>query len=147
MDDEQSRQHKTQLDTVNQLIDAWKQRDIDGVLAQLTDDIEYHYAVGLRPLNGHDWVRRFLEKFGQGQSDNKWRIINHASNGERLLIEGVDDYVNAEGHRVQTPYMGIFEFRDGKICGWRDYCDVGLVADAEAGKAQPEWVQKLRNRG
>lgn len=135
------------LNVVNQLIESWKQLDVDGVLSMLTEDIEYHYAVGERPLIGRDWVRRFLVKFGEGQSDNRWRIVNYASNGDRLLIEGIDDFVNAEGTRVRTPYMGIFEFRDGKICGWRDYVDVGLVKDAHAGKALPEWVEKLNDAG
>lgn len=135
------------LETVEQLIETWKSLDVEGVLALLTDDVEYHYAVGERPLIGKDWVRRFLEKFGQGQSEIRWRIVNHASNGDRLLVEGVDDYVNKHGAHIRTPYMGIFEFRDGKICGWRDYVDLGLVNQAHAGKEFPEWVNELCARG
>ncbi len=135
------------LETVEQLIETWKSLDVEGVLALLTDDVEYHYAVGERPLIGKDWVRRFLEKFGQGQSEIRWRIVNHATNGDRLLVEGVDDYVNKHGVHIRTPYMGIFEFRDGKICGWRDYVDLGLVNQAHTGKEFPEWVNELCARG
>jgi limonene-1,2-epoxide hydrolase len=132
-----------QLQRVQQIIDAWKKLDIDGVLDCLTDDIEYHYLVGQRPLKGKDWVRRFLEKFGHGQSDIKWRIVNHASNGNLLMVEGIDDYLDAEGRRIRTPYMGTFEFRDGKICRWRDYVDTGLIKLAKDREPFPEWLEAL----
>lgn len=132
-----------QLQRVQQVIDAWKQLDVDAVLECLTDDIEYHYLVGQRPLVGKEWVRRFLEKFGDGQSDIKWRIANHASNGDLLMVEGIDDYIDADGNRIRTPYMGVFEFRDGKICRWRDYVDTSLIQMAKNGEAFPEWLEKL----
>lgn len=131
------------IDVVNGIIEAWKHGDIDGVLSHLTEDVEYHYLVGQRPLVGQEWVRRFLEKFGAGQTDIRWRIVNHASNADRLLVEGVDDYVDAEGRRIRTPYMGIFEFRDGRVCRWRDYVDTGLIAQAKAQEAFPDWLEAL----
>jgi len=132
-----------QIDVVNELIEAWKKADIDGVLSYLSDDIEYHYLVGARPLLGKDWVRKFLNKFGAGQTDIRWRIVNHASNGDQLLVEGIDDYVDADGMRIRTPYMGIFEFRDGKICRWRDYVDTPLITLAKNGEKFPEWLEAL----
>lgn len=131
------------IDVVNSLISAWKKVDIDGVLSHLTDDVEYHYVVGERPLIGKDWVKRFLEKFGAGQTEIRWRIVNSASDGDKLLVEGVDDYVDADGIRIRTPYMGIFEFRDGKICRWRDYVDTNLIKHAKAGHDFPEWLETL----
>ena len=131
------------IDVVNGIIEAWKKGDIDGVLSHLTEDVEYHFLVGQRPLNGHDWVRRFLVKFGAGQTDIQWRIVNHASNGDTLLVEGIDDYVDAEGRHIRTPYMGAFELRDGKVCRWRDYCDTGLIAKAKAEEPFEEWLEAL----
>lgn len=135
------------IEIVNGLIDDWKKGDIDGVLSRLCRDVEYHYLVGERPLIGKDWVRRFLQKFGAGQTDIQWRIVNHASDGDKMLVEGIDDYVDADGVRIRTPYMGIFEFRNGKICGWRDYVDTGLIAHAKSGRAFPEWLASILNQG
>jgi limonene-1,2-epoxide hydrolase len=132
-----------QLQRVQQVIDAWKQLDVDAVLECLTDDVEYHYLVGQRPLVGKDWVRKFLTKFGAGQSDIKWRIVNHASNGDLLMVEGIDDYLDGEGRRIRTPYMGVFEFRDGKIRRWRDYVDTGLIRMAKDREEFPEWLEAL----
>jgi limonene-1,2-epoxide hydrolase len=39
--------------------------------------------------------------------------------------------------------MGIFEFNDGKICGWRDYVDTGLIKRAQNGESWPAWLEAL----
>ena len=70
-------------------------------------------------LEGRDAIRRFLEKFGAGQTEIAWSISRHSETGDLLMVEGVDDYVNAEGVRIRTPYAGVFEFRDGRIWRWR----------------------------
>ena len=131
------------IDVVNEVIESWKNADIDGVLNCLSDDVEYHYLVGARPLVGKDWVRRFLNKFGAGQTDIRWRIVNYVSDEDKLLLEGIDDYVDADGVRIRTPYMGIFEFRDGKICGWRDYVDTPMITMAKKQEEFPEWLESL----
>ena len=131
------------IEIIEGLIEDWKRGDVDAVLARLHEDVVYHYHVGTRPLVGRTWVRRFLERFGHGQTDIRWRIVHHAQNGNVLLVEGVDDYVNAEGKRIRTPYMGAFEFEDGLIRRWRDYLDLGLAAKCEAGEALPEWLEAL----
>ena len=129
---------------VEAIIDAWKNKDIDGVLAQLCDDVEYHYLVGERPLIGKDWVRKFLERFGGhiGETNN-WRILRSAETDNALLLEGVDDYLTTEGKRICYPYMGAFEFRDGLVSHWRDYADPGLIARVKSGEELPDWLEAL----
>lgn len=103
------------------VMNAMKQRDYETFLDQLTDDIEYHFHVGTRPLIGKDWVRKFLNRYEKDNSDVTWRIDTFAQTGDKLLVEGYEEFVDADGNTVKHPYMGIFEFKDGKICGWRDY--------------------------
>ena len=144
MDSSMSKSAREKLAVVQAIIDAWKQKDVDGVLSRLCEDVEYHYLVGERPLVGRDWVRRFLERFGGHiEGDNRWRILRCAEAGDALLLEGVDDYLTADGHRVRYPYMGVFEFRDGRVARWRDYSDGALIADQRAGKALPDWLEAL----
>lgn len=129
---------------IEAIIAAWKNKDIDGVLAQLTDDVEYHYLVGERPLVGKEWVRKFLERFGGHISEtNNWRITRSAETGNALLLEGVDDYLDTHGTRICYPYMGVFEFRDGLVSHWRDYADGGLIARIKAGEEVPAWLETL----
>ena len=109
------------LALIETLIEDWKRQDLPPILDRLTDDVEYHYLVGHPPLMGKAAVQKFLKKFGSKQSDIAWRIINHAINDNKLLVEGMDEYKDDKGKRVQTPYMGIFEFKGDKIHRWRDY--------------------------
>lgn len=129
---------------VQKIIDAWKDKNIEGVLEQLTDDVEYHYLVGERPLIGKAWVRKFLERFGKDISTtNHWRITRSAETGNALLLEGVDDYLTTDGKHICYPYMGAFEFRDGLISHWRDYADTGLIARVKEGEDLPDWLKPL----
>lgn len=131
------------IDTVEAIIDSWKRQDHEAVLAHLHEDVIYHYHVGSRPLEGRDAVRRFLARFGAGQSEIAWRIVRHAEADPLLFVEGVDDYVNADGVRIRTPYAGVFEFRDGLVWRWRDYVDMNAIEAARRGDAPPEWVRPL----
>ena len=129
---------------VQAIIDAWKLKDIDGVLAQLCDDVEYHFLVGERPLMGKDWVRRFLTNFAAHiGEENNWHILRSASSDGALLVEGVDDYLSSDGQRVRYPYMGVFEFRDGRVLRWRDYANGNLIAAQRAGESLPDWLEPL----
>lgn len=106
---------------VRTIMQAMAQRDYETFLDQLSDDIEYHFHVGTRPLIGKEWVRKFLARYEKDNSDVTWRIETFAETGNKLLVEGYEEYVGPDGALVKHPYMGIFEFKDGKICGWRDY--------------------------
>jgi len=59
------------------------------------------------------------------------------------LTEDVDDDLDGEGRHLRTPYMGAFEFRDGRIHRWRDSLDAQLIAHAQAGEPMPEWLEEL----
>lgn len=134
------------LAKLHALIADWQRKDIDAVLARVTDDLEWHYLVGLPPLNGKPAARAFLEKFGAQISDIRWRIFDCIQKGDKLMVEGVDEYTTATGSRVVVPYMGILEFRGNLICRWRDYCDSALAGRLKAGEAVPAHVATLADR-
>jgi limonene-1,2-epoxide hydrolase len=132
---------------LRQVIDAWTARDIDGVLAHMTDDIVWHYAAAIAPpLKGKPSARKLLVKMAAETRDLHWRIFDYAERGERLFIEGAEDYLTAEGVRVATAYAGVLEFRDGLIFAWRDYLDVGVVEAQRAGQATPNWITSMIDR-
>ena len=134
------------IEHVRGLIEDWKRGDLDAVLARVHDDVVYHYHVGTRPVVGKARLRRLLESLAGRQKQIRWRIVHHAQNGRTLLVEGLDDYVNDEGRRVRTPYMGIFEFDAGLIRGWRDYLDLAVLQRLEAGEEMPEGFDALIDR-
>jgi limonene-1,2-epoxide hydrolase len=97
-------------------------KDKAAVLALVTPDVEYHYHVGSKPLIGPEKLGKFLDHHWGHTKDAVWTITTHAESGDKLLVEGIEELTDTDtGQRVHTPYMGILEFRDGKIARWRDY--------------------------
>lgn len=128
------------------LIRDWKRHDIDAVAGRLADDIVWYAYVGAAPITGKDACRKLLESLAPKRRVENWRIFHHAVNGDRLFIEGVDDFEDDQGHRVAVPYAGVIEFRDGLITGWRDYFDIGTLNRMKAGEAIPAEILPLVER-
>ena len=135
---------RSHYETLTALIAAWTAGDIEGALSFMSDDIVWHYAAAIAPpLTGKEKARKFLHRFAAEASDIRWRIFHHASAGNRLFVEGVDEYTSKDGLRIAAPYAGVLEFRDGLICGWRDYLDIGVVEAMKAGGAIPAHIEAL----
>jgi len=113
------------METVKAVMQANVDQDDEKFLGFLTDDIEYHYHVGSRPLIGKEWVQKFLNKYREITANVNWRIDRHAETENELFVEGYEEYLDTRTNEVIAhPYMGIFEFRDGKIARWRDYFEM-----------------------
>ena len=129
------------------VIDAWKAKDVEAVLARLSDDIVWHYAAAIAPpARGKAEARAFIDRFGAGIGEVRWRIFHHAEDGDRLFVEGVDEYTTRDGKQVAAPYAGVIEFRGDLITGWRDYVDRGTIDAMKAGGAYPPQVVELISR-
>lgn len=132
---------------LQQVIDAWQAKDIDRVLGFMADDIVWHYAVAVMPpVRGKAAARKLLERFQADMHRIEWRIFAHAEAGDRLFVEGVDDYRTTEGHRVATPYAGVLDFRGDLIVGWRDYVDLSVMTEQKTGAPLTRQVLDLLDR-
>jgi limonene-1,2-epoxide hydrolase len=134
------------LERVTALVKDWRRKDIEAVLARVTDDIVWFSHVGSPPINGKAAMRQVLTSLGAGMNDVRWRIFDYAENDKTIFLEGVDDFVSAEGHRVVIPYAGLMTFRDGLVAEWRDYFDRAVFNKLKAGEAMPDYLEKLANR-
>ena len=110
------------IDVVKNLQDLAERRDRAAILALVTPDLEYHYHVGSKPVKGPEGLGRFLDNYCGRSKDGVWKIETFAQSGDKLLMEGWEEYTDTtSGRRVMNRYMGVMEFRDGKIARWRDY--------------------------
>jgi limonene-1,2-epoxide hydrolase len=135
------------INVVTGLIADWRRKDIDALLSRVTPDIVWYSHVGSEPRRGTSQMRAYIEPMAAGISDIRWRIFNHAVSGNRIFLEGADDFVLvAEKRRVAIPYMGIMAFRGSLICEWRDYFDRGLFDRLKAGETPPLEIAELLNR-
>lgn len=110
------------VDLVKSLQGANERRDRAAILAMVTPDLEYHYHVGSKPVKGPEGLGRFLDNYWGRSKDPVWQITSFAQDGDKLLMEGWEEFTDTtNGERVNNRYMGVMEFRDGKIARWRDY--------------------------
>jgi limonene-1,2-epoxide hydrolase len=127
------------LEVLEVLRSANLRRDKAAVLAVVTPDVEYHYHVGSKPLVGPEKIGKFLDYHWGHTRDPVWVIETHAETGNKLLVEGSERFFDTNtGREVNTPYMGIFEFRDGRIARWRDYFQLTTTPGAPSTAAAME---------
>jgi limonene-1,2-epoxide hydrolase len=114
---------KTRPELVRAFIRSWEARDVEAIIAAMTEDALYH-NVGLPEAVGHDAIRAFIGPFLAGAQSVEWTVRHIAETADgAVLTERVDCFVL--GDRTLTiPVMGVFEFRGDLICAWRDYFDV-----------------------
>jgi len=116
---------KGKMEMIEALMQANVDQDDEKFMGFLTDDIEYHSHVGSRPLIGKEWVQKFLTKYREITANVYWRVDRYAETENELFLEGYEEYLDTRTNEmIAHPYMGIFEFRDGKISGWRDYFEM-----------------------
>ena len=110
------------IEIMRELMESWKSRNVDAFLNYITDDFEYHWHVGTKPLQGKEKMRKFLKNYSAGYTQKIWRVAYHAEAGALLLIEGHEELYDKTYVRIiQYPFMQACEFRDGKLCKMRDY--------------------------
>ena len=134
------------LDVARQVILAWRRKDLDAVFGHIHDDIAWHSHVGSPPIVGKAAMREFATGLTAQMKEVRWRLFEVAQSGDRLHVEGVDDFDTPDGRQVVVPYAGVFAFRDAKIVEWRDYFDRALFDRLKAGEPLPAYLEALTRR-
>jgi limonene-1,2-epoxide hydrolase len=110
-------------EVVTALIKANEARDIDAILALLTDDVAYE-NVPMSVMHGHDEVRALLGPFAESAERIEWEVLHQVEQGDVVMNERIDRFWLAGGKTVELRVAGVFEVRDGKVAVWRDYFDL-----------------------
>lgn len=110
------------LEAVRSFVALWATRDLDAIMAAMTDDCFYH-NMPWPPQTGHAEIRAGLEPFVASADAIDW-VLHHiaVSAGGVVLTERTDRFLIG-GKWLEMPVMGTFELRDGRIARWRDYFD------------------------
>ena len=135
------------LAVLKDVIAAWTAGDIEGALSHMHEDIVWHYAAAVAPpARGKAKARKFLENFKAQLTEVRWRLFDYAESGNRLFVEGVDEYVARDGAVIRAPYAGVLDFEGDLIIGWRDYVDVGAMDAQRGGAASSAFVLAMIDR-
>ena len=110
------------VDLIRRFCDAFARRDVDELLAFVSDDAVYHNMPG-PPVQGKPAIRAVLERFLSPAQSVEFVMLNIAATGNVVLTERVDRFVMGET-TVELPVAGVFEVGGGLITAWRDYFDM-----------------------
>ena len=116
---------------VREFCDAFDGQNAEALRPYFTDDVVYH-NIPLDPAVGIDATITFIENFFGMCESMTIETVHLAVRDNVVLTERIDTFTVGE---VVAPLlvMGTFELRDGKICAWRDYFDLGQITTMLSG--------------
>lgn len=119
-------------DTIRRYITAYNERDIDGMLANVTEDVVFenisNTGQSMR-LDGKEMMRQVAEVSGNAFSYRRQRLINLVSGAGKAAAEiefegrAAVDLPNGvkAGQTVKVRGASFFEFRGPLLCRIADY--------------------------
>jgi limonene-1,2-epoxide hydrolase len=114
------------IETVTRFCEAWKDVDLDKIVAFFSDDAVYH-NIPLDPVTGREAIRATIASFTPGIDRIEFEVRHIAAssngNGNVVLTERIDRFFSPD-RTIEIPVMGTFELADGEITAWRDYFDL-----------------------
>ncbi|HEX3839302.1 MAG TPA: limonene-1,2-epoxide hydrolase family protein [Acidimicrobiales bacterium] len=113
------------------LCEAFKKHDAEALRPFFTDDVVYH-NIPMDAAVGIDATIAFIEGFF-GMSESLVIENLHVATRDNLVFTERVDTFTVGGKVAPLPVMGIFEIRDGKISGWRDYFDMAQITTMLSG--------------
>lgn len=116
---------------VRSFIRAIEAKDLDLACTMVTDDCEYD-NVPMSKAYGPEGIKAVLEPFLAGCGAVDWVIHRQAESGNVVMNERTDRF-EMGGKWIELLLVGVWEVRDGKICLWRDYFDLGQFQKAVSG--------------
>ncbi len=119
-------------DFTTDFILAWESMDLEVILEFFTEDAIYANIPMGPPNTGKEEIRKFISGFLESVSELDFKVHNQIEGSNGIVMNERTDTLNFHGKVVKLPVMGIFEFRDGKICAWRDYFDMAQFAGLDS---------------
>jgi ketosteroid isomerase-like protein len=114
---------------------AFSRGDIPGLLAQLSQDIEWHIPGTGLPLagtyRGHGGVTNFFQKLPQEFEILDFQPRQFLADGDLVLVIGWERVkIRATNRTVDLDWVMSFTLRDGKVAVFQQYMDTKAIADA-----------------
>lgn len=102
--------------------------DVNECFSLLSDDFTY-WSIITRATVDKATLRRQVER-RKRQVEIALDLIRCINQGDSVVIEAQGDGITTSGVRYDSPYVFIFETRDGQIVSLREYSDTRLAAEA-----------------
>ena len=106
-------------ETVRAMIDAYNARDMDAMLAPISDDVVWHTTPTFLwpgPYRGIDAVRELFSHWWQGWDTGHADAKEFVADGDRVMVSAdVHGRSAGDGLDVHVPLNWVFYLRDGRI--------------------------------
>ena len=102
----------------------------NGFVQLMTEECLWKQA-GIPDIRGARNAIAFLKQFreGYGLETARVEILNLLADGNFVISERIDHLRRADGSLMASiPAVGVMEFTEGKITGWREYFDSAAMA-------------------
>ena len=122
------------VDAVRRIYEAFARADVPGVVAELSEDVEWEYGARstdvpwLRPLHGTAQVPAFFRQFSTN-TEMEHFVVKELLAGDDLVVAVIDIrfLVRKSGMRVEEEdQIHIWRFRDGKAVRFRHRADTHM---------------------
>ncbi|HEY5833416.1 nuclear transport factor 2 family protein [Streptomyces sp.] len=119
----------TDLDLIHASYQAFHSRDVEGLLATLSEDVEWVHPEGMRAYglggtkHGHAGVREFLAQVATVLGGMKLRPLEFVQAADRVVVFGVRDVTSRSGHTETLQFVHSWTLRDGKAVRMEDIFD------------------------
>jgi hypothetical protein len=114
---------------------AFNRGDIPGLVALMSDDVEWHSPGAGLPLSGthrgHNGVSNFFRTLARELDIQDFQPREFIGEGDRVLVIGWERAkVKATNRTVELDWIMSFTVRNGKITQYRQYTDTQAIANA-----------------
>jgi len=101
---------------------AWSDKDVEGIVSCVADDVVYMVHEGGRMLHGKEEVRATLTNFMKLWKKIEFQILGLHVMGPLVIHERTEYYTGVEGQPDWSFWVAaLLIIKDGKIVIWRDY--------------------------
>jgi ketosteroid isomerase-like protein len=104
--------------------------DIDECFTLLSEDFSY-WSIVTRTSIDKATLRREIEQ-RKCRVEMTLDLIRCVNDGDSVVVEAQGDGVTVDGVRYDSPYVFLFETRDGLIVSLREYSDTRLADEVFA---------------
>ncbi len=134
-----SPQENVQL--VKQGYAAFNRRDIPGLIALLSEDVEWHCPGTGYPLagtyRGHNGVANFFQKLARDIDISDFQPREFVAEGDRVIVVGWErSKVKSTNRTMDLDWVMAFTVHNGKITNFRQYTDTQAIANAYGSAAR-----------
>lgn len=111
-------------------------QDIDGLMENLADDIEWigvesDYLPFSGIYRGKQDVMRYFGMLAQAQEAVRFEPLEMVAEGDKVVVSGESEWmVRATARSYSNPWVHIFTIRDGKIARFQQFNDTAAAEHA-----------------